>query len=90
MVELPRVGDRLNKGDTFGTVESPKSVSDLFAPVSGEVVEVNGALDDKPELVNSDCYGEGWIVKLRAGDAAELDALMDAGAYAKHVAEADH
>lgn len=90
MVELPSVGDRLNPGDTFGTVESPKSVSDLLAPVGGEVIEVNDALDDAPELVNSDCYGAGWLVKVRASDPSAIDALLDAAAYGEHVAEADH
>ena len=67
-------------------VESVKAVSDLFAPVSGEVVEVNEALRDAPELLNSDPFGEGWILKVELADAAELDALMDAGAYADETA----
>jgi glycine cleavage system H protein len=81
-VELPEVGATLSQFGTFGVVESVKAVSDLFAPVSGEVVEVNEALRDAPELLNTDPFGEGWIARLTPTDAAELDALMDAAAYA--------
>ncbi|HET7761686.1 MAG TPA: glycine cleavage system protein GcvH [Phycicoccus sp.] len=80
-VSLPAVGDSVAAGDTCGEVESTKSVSDLYAPVSGEVTAVNGALDATPELVNNDPYGEGWMYELRPTDAAEVDALMDADAY---------
>ena len=74
-VELPQTGDTFDEGDSFGTVESVKAVSDLYAPVGGEVVEVNGALDDSPEKINEDPYGEGWVVKLRiSGDASLLSA----------------
>jgi glycine cleavage system H protein len=80
-VSLPSVGDSVVAGDTCGEVESTKSVSDLYAPVSGEVTAVNGALDGAPELVNNDPYGEGWMYELRPADAADVDALMDADAY---------
>ncbi len=80
-VSLPSVGDAVTAGDTCGEVESTKSVSDLYAPVSGEVTAVNGALDATPELVNNDPYGEGWMYELRPSDAADVDALMDADAY---------
>ena len=80
-VELPAVGARFERGRTFGVVESVKAVSDLFAPVAGEVVEVNPALADQPELVNSEPYGAGWLVRLRLSDPAQADALKDAAAY---------
>jgi glycine cleavage system H protein len=80
-VELPEAGASLSQFGSFGVVESVKAVSDLFAPVSGEVTEVNGDLRDKPELLNSDPYGAGWIAKVTLSDVAELDALLDAGAY---------
>ena len=85
-VELPEVGAVLKQFATFGVVESVKAVSDLFAPVSGEVMEVNDALRDAPELLNSDPFGEGWIAKVELADPAELDALMDAAAYADETA----
>jgi len=80
-VSLPTVGDAVVAGDTCGEVESTKSVSDLYAPVSGEVAAVNGALDATPELVNSDPYGEGWMYELTVSDAGALDGLMDVDAY---------
>ena len=80
-VSLPQVGDSVTAGDTCGEVESTKSVSDLYAPVSGEVTAVNSALDGTPELVNTDPYGEGWMYELTATDAGALDALMDVDAY---------
>ncbi len=86
-VELPAVGDSFKAGDTFGVVESVKSVSDLYAPVSGEVVEVNESLEDTPEKVNESPFEDGWMIKLKVGDAAgELDALLDAKAYETEVA----
>jgi glycine cleavage system H protein len=85
-VELPEIGTALIQFGTFGVVESVKAVSDLYAPVSGEVTEVNEALRDAPELVNSDPFGEGWLMKVTLSDASELDALMDAGAYADETA----
>lgn len=86
-VELPSVGDSYEKMATFGTIEAVKAVSDLFSPATGEVVEVNEGLDDDPSLVNSDPYGEGWMIKLRVSDASEISALMDATAYAAHVGD---
>ncbi|HZB67218.1 MAG TPA: glycine cleavage system protein GcvH [Ornithinibacter sp.] len=80
-VSLPAVGDTVAAGDTCGEVESTKSVSDLYAPVSGEVTAVNGALDATPELVNSDPYGEGWMYEIRPADAGAADALLDVDAY---------
>ena len=81
-VELPDSGRTLDQSATFGVVESVKAVSDLFSPVSGEVVEVNDALRDGPELLNADPFGEGWIARIELSDSSELDALMDAAAYA--------
>ena len=76
-VELPEQGATLAAGDSFGAVESVKAVSDLYAPVSGEVVEVNGTLEDSPEKINEDPYGEGWILKLRISDEADLLSAAD-------------
>ena len=86
-VDLPGVGDVLSVGDSFGEIESVKSVSELFAPVSGEVVEINGALGDLPETVNSDPHGDGWMVKVRLANAGELDALMGAEEYDAFITE---
>lgn len=80
-VELPEPGDSVAKDDSFGTIEAVKAVADLFCPVSGEVTEVNNALEDAPETVNKDPYGEGWMVKIKLSDTSELDDLMDASAY---------
>jgi glycine cleavage system H protein len=85
-VELPEVGASLKQFQTFGVVESVKAVSDLYSPVSGEVAEVNEALRDAPELLNSDPFGEGWILKVELAGPAELDVLMDAAAYADETA----
>ncbi len=85
-VELPKVGRRLRQMETFGVVESVKAVSDLFTPASGEVVEVNGALEGKPELVNQDCYGGGWMMVVTLANPNELDSLMDAKAYEAYLA----
>lgn len=85
-VELPEVGSSLSQFASFGVVESVKAVSDLFAPISGEVVEVNEALRDAPELLNSDPYGEGWIARVEMADAEQLATLMDAAAYAAETA----
>jgi glycine cleavage system H protein len=81
-VELPEVGSSLTQFGTFGVVESVKAVSDLYAPISGEVLEVNEALRDAPELLNSDPFGEGWIARVEIDDPSQLDALLDASAYA--------
>jgi glycine cleavage system H protein len=80
-VELPQVGAKLNKDESFGAVESVKAASDIYMPVSGEVVEVNKALEKEPELINSDPYGRGWIAKIRITDASGAAELMDAAAY---------
>ena len=84
-VELPDPGESFDRMDVFGTIEAVKAVSDLFTPLSGEVVEVNGALEDDPALVNSDPYGEGWMVRLAVSEPSELDELMTAGEYEEHV-----
>jgi glycine cleavage system H protein len=86
LVDLPKEGDLVTKGQRFGTIESVKSVSDLYAPVSGRVTAINAALKDGPEAVNNEPYGTGWMIELEATEKAELDELMDAGAYTKHVA----
>lgn len=80
-VDVPTVGETVGQGEVFGSIEAVKTVSDLNMPVSGEVLEVNGALDVQPELVNNDPYGEGWIIRIAVKDATELDNLMDAAAY---------
>lgn len=80
-LELPGAGESFERGAVFGTIEAVKAVSDLFAPVGGEVVEVNGALDEDPALVNSDPYGDGWMVRMRIADDSELDALLGAEDY---------
>lgn len=80
-VEIETEGETLGKDETFGTVEAVKTVSDLFMPVSGEVIEKNSALDDEPEMVNKDPYGGGWMIKIKMSNKAELDELMDAAAY---------
>ena len=85
-VELPEPGSQISQFGAFGVIESVKAVSDLYAPVSGEVVEVNEALRDRPELVNSDPYGEGWIAKVSLADESGIDGLMDANAYRESTA----
>src|SRR5512143_308079 len=80
LVDLPKEGDQVTKGQLFGTVESVKSVSDLYAPVSGRVTAVNAALKDAPEDVNGEPYGKGWMIELEANDKAEVEELMDATA----------
>jgi glycine cleavage system H protein len=85
--EPPQQGAALSAGDPYGEVESVKAVSDVIAPLSGEVLEINAKVLDAPETVNDDPYGEGWLVRIRLSDRAELDELMDADAYQKLVAE---
>lgn len=80
-VELEQPGFEFEKDDEFGTIEAVKTVSDLYAPVSGEITEINDQLDENPELVNDDPYGDGWMVKIKMSDESELDDLMDAGEY---------
>jgi glycine cleavage system H protein len=85
--EAPEVGSVLTKDQPYGEVESVKAVSDVVSPLSGEVLDVNQRVVDEPETVNDDPYGEGWLVRIRLSDAAELEQLMDATAYRAHVAE---
>jgi glycine cleavage system H protein len=80
-VEIETVGQELNAGDVFGTVEAVKTVSDLYLPLDGSVTEINPNLNSNPELVNTDPYGEGWMVKMKLDNAADVDGLMDAAAY---------
>jgi glycine cleavage system H protein len=88
-VELPSIGDPVKKGESFGVVESTKAVSELFAPVTGKVVEVNDPLSDAPETINEDPYEEGWMITIQPSDPAELEQLMDAKAYKAFVEEQD-
>jgi glycine cleavage system H protein len=83
-------GDTLTAGKAFGTIESVKTLSDLFAPISGKVTRVNPALENKPELVNADCYGEAWMIAIAPSDAGELGALLDHAAYAEILKTAAH
>ena len=84
-IEIETEGEELNKGDTFGTVEAVKTVSDLFMPIGGEVIEVNAALVDEPELVNKDAYGKGWMIKIKMSTPSELDELLSADDYQKMI-----
>jgi glycine cleavage system H protein len=86
-VELPEVGETFAKGDTFATVESVKAASDIYMPVSGEILAVNEQLADQPQLVNEQPFGEGWLVRFKASDVAEYDSLLDAEAYQKQCEE---
>jgi glycine cleavage system H protein len=89
-VELPEVGDTLNAGDEAGVVESVKAASDVYAPVSGEVIAINEALGDAPEIINNDPYNDGWMYKIRMSDPAELDDLLSAENYDAEVAAEGH
>jgi len=86
-IDLPQVGEEIIKNDTFGVVESVKSVSDLFSPISGRIREVNEMVLDSPEVVNDDCYGEGWLIKVDATDLTELDELMNKEEYEAYLKE---
>jgi glycine cleavage system H protein len=86
-VELPAVGTAIERGEPFGVIESVKAVSDLYAPVTGEVVEVNTDLGDRPEQVNEDCYGDGWLIAVAISDDADLTEHLDAATYRHHVEE---
>lgn len=86
-VELPKVGAKFGQHDVFGTIEAVKAVSELFSPVAGEVVEVNGRLDGEPALVNTAPYTDGWMVKIKLSKASEKDALLNAAAYTAHLGE---
>jgi len=79
--DLPSAGDAVTAGSTYGELESVKAVSEIYAPLSGEVVEANARLEDEPQSVNEDCYGEGWLIRVRMSATDELDGLMDADAY---------
>ena len=89
-VEMPQVGRQIGQGESFGVVESVKAVSDVYAPVTGEIVEVNGALEAQPEKVNSSPYEDAWLIKLRVQDPGQFDQLLDAAAYQQHVQTAGH
>ena len=80
-IEMPAIGTTIEQGKSFGTIEAVKAVSDLFAPVTGEITEVNTAIKDHPEQVNKDPYGQGWIAKVKVADPAQLSALLDSKAY---------
>ena len=86
-VDLPEVGKKVERMDVFGTIEAVKAVSDLFSPMAGEVVEVNTALDGDPSLVNAEPYDEGWMIKLRLKKSSDMDQLLSASDYAKHIGE---
>jgi glycine cleavage system H protein len=86
-LELPAVGASFNKHDVFGTIEAVKAVSELFSPVSGEIVEVNKRLEKEPQLVNSSPYADGWMVKIKLSDPSEKDDLLDAGEYSAHIGQ---
>lgn len=89
-VELPQIGKKVAQGEPVAVVESVKSISDVYAPVSGEVIEANSKLEDDPALINQDAFGEGWIVKLRLNDSAELKFLLNAVDYEKLIKEEKH
>ena len=89
-VEVPKAGRKVNAGEACAVVESVKAASDVYAPISGEVVDANGALANSPETLNQDPYGKGWMFKLKPANTAELDQLLDAAGYEKVVAEAGH
>ncbi|MFA8299866.1 MAG: glycine cleavage system protein GcvH [Hyphomicrobiales bacterium] len=84
-IEVETEGETLDKEEAFGTIEAVKTVSDMFMPISGEVAEFNAELEDAPETVNKDPYGDGWIIKIKIGDSAELEELLDAKAYSELV-----
>jgi glycine cleavage system H protein len=84
-IELPKVGAKFGKHDVFGTIEAVKAVSELFSPIAGEIVAINDRLEKEPALVNSDPYGAGWMIRIKPSDASELDALIKADAYGKHI-----
>jgi glycine cleavage system H protein len=89
-VELPQVGTQLDQGDELGSIESVKAVSELFTPVSGEVIEINEALAEKPELVNTDPYGDGWMIRIRLSQPVEVDEMMTAEEYDEYIERESH
>lgn len=84
-LEFPEIGATVAKGDSVGTIEAVKTVADLFAPFGGEITEVNVALDDRPEIVNTDPYGEGWMIRMQVDDPSVVDGLLDADGYQQHI-----
>jgi glycine cleavage system H protein len=86
-VELPKVGAKFAKHDVFGTIEAVKAVSELFAPIAGEVIATNDRLDKEPALVNSDPYGAGWMIKVKPSNPSEIDGLLKSDAYGKHIGQ---
>lgn len=88
-VELPALGTTINKDESYGVIESVKAVSDLFAPVTGEVVGINGELGENPEKINEDCYGDGWLIQIAPSDPDEREALLEPSAYAHYLEERD-
>ena len=84
-VELPEIGSKTTKMEPFGTIEAVKAVSDLFAPVSGEVMEINESLNDKPEIINKDPYGDGWMIKIKISEKGDLDSLLSAADYKEKI-----
>jgi glycine cleavage system H protein len=88
-VELPAVGSMINKDEPYGVIESVKAVSDLFAPVTGEVIAINEELNDAPERINEDCYGDGWLLEIAPTEDSEREALLEPSAYTKFLAERD-
>lgn len=86
-VELPAVGDKIVKDEAFGVVESTKAVSDVYTPIGGTVIEINDDLPTNPEMINEDCYGDGWMIKIRMNDPAEVEELMNAAQYETYTAE---
>lgn len=86
-LDLPKVGAQIDAHGTFGTIEAVKAVSELYSPIAGEVIEVNARLDGEPALVNSDPYGEGWMIRVRMSDPSQRSTLMDSAGYAKHIGQ---
>ena len=86
-IELPKIGTKFGKHDVFGTIEAVKAVSELFAPIGGEVVAINERLDKEPALVNSDPYGAGWMIKIKPSNSSEIDALLKSEEYTKHIGQ---
>ena len=84
-IELPKVGAKFGQHDVFGTIEAVKAVSELFSPIAGEIIAINDRLDKEPALVNSDPYGAGWMIRIKPSNVSELDALIKADAYGKHI-----
>ena len=84
-VEFPDINSKINQNETFGVIEAVKTVADLFAPVSGEIIEVNSSLEDSPNFINSDPYGSGWIIKIKINDSNEYNGLMSSDDYEEHI-----